>query len=177
MKWNGTVVAAPCSCVAEQGEACSHLAALMIYLENNMRQKGKHLPADRSSTGRLQQGFVPLKWVVQPKSLKEISFRKAEYGKQLPSPSSESAVVTSTSVSLVTSSTADIVGLVSVVQKSVGTSGISHFWVKLKHQGLHSRQGCIRGSAGSSSTSPDPFFIRLPQCSSSICHWLCWCQH
>ena len=71
---------------------------------------------------------------MQPKSLKEISFRKADYGKQLPLPSSESAVVTLTSVSLVTSPTADIVGLVSDVQKSVSNSGISHFWVKLETQ-------------------------------------------
>ena len=71
---------------------------------------------------------------MQPRSLKEISFRKAGCGKQLPSPSSESAVVTSTSVSLVTSPTADIVGLVSDVQKSVGNSGIGHFWVKPETQ-------------------------------------------
>ena len=130
MKQNGTVVAAQCSCVAGQGEACSHVPALILNLEDNMRQKAMHLPADTSSTGRLQQWHVPPKRVVQPKSLKEISFRKAEYGKQLPSPSSESAVVTLTSVSLVTSPTADIVGLVSDVQKSVGNSVISHFWVK-----------------------------------------------
>ncbi len=42
--------------------------------------------------------------------------------------------MTSTSVSLLTSSTADIVGLVSDVQKSVGNSGISHFWVKPETQ-------------------------------------------
>ena len=71
---------------------------------------------------------------MQPKSLKEISFRKADYGKQLPSPSSESAVVTSTSVSSVTSPTADIVGLVSDVPKSVSNSRISHFWIKLETQ-------------------------------------------
>ena len=53
MKRNGTVVAALCSCVAGQGEACSHVAALMIYLEDKMRQKAVHLPADVSSTGRL----------------------------------------------------------------------------------------------------------------------------
>ena len=93
-----------------------------------------HLPADTSSTGRLQQWHVPPKRVVQPKSLKDIFFRKAEYGKQLPSPSSESAVVTSTSVSLVTSPSADIVGFVSEVQKSVGNSRISHFWVKPETQ-------------------------------------------
>ena len=44
------------------------------------------------------------------------------------------AVVTSTSVSSVTSPTADIVGLVSDVQKFVSNSGISHFWVKPETQ-------------------------------------------
>ena len=61
MKQNGTAVAAQCSCVAEQGEACSHVAALMLYLEDKMRQKAIHLPADMSSTGRLQQWHVPPK--------------------------------------------------------------------------------------------------------------------
>ena len=134
MKQNGTVVAAQCSCVAGQGEACSHVAALMFYLEDKMRQKDMHIPPDTSSTGRLQQWHLPPKRVVQPKSLKEISFRKAEYCKRFPSVSSESAVVTSTSVSLVTSPAADIVGLVSAVQKSVGHTGISHFWVKSETQ-------------------------------------------
>ena len=42
--------------------------------------------------------------------------------------------MTSTRVSLVTSPTADIVGLVSNVQKCVGKSVISHFWVKPETQ-------------------------------------------
>ena len=37
-------------------------------------------------------------------------------------------------VSLVTSPSADIVGLVSDIQKSLGNSGISHFWVKPETQ-------------------------------------------
>ena len=57
----GTVIAAPCSCVAGQGEACSYVAALMFYLEDKMRQKAMHLPADMSSTGRLLQWHVPPK--------------------------------------------------------------------------------------------------------------------
>ena len=61
MKQNGTVVGAQCSCVAGQGEACSHVAALMFYLEDKMRQKALHLPADTSPTGRLQQCHVPPK--------------------------------------------------------------------------------------------------------------------
>ena len=46
MKRNGTVVAAQCSCVAGQGESCSRVAALMLNLEDKMRQKAMHLPAD-----------------------------------------------------------------------------------------------------------------------------------
>ena len=66
MKQNGTVVAAQCSCVAGQGEACSHVAALMFFLEDKMRQKDMNLSPDTSSTGRLQQWHVPPKRVVQP---------------------------------------------------------------------------------------------------------------
>ncbi len=65
MKQNGTVVAAQCSCVG-QGEACSHVAALMFFLEDKMRQKDMNLSPDTSSTGRLQQWHVPPKRVVQP---------------------------------------------------------------------------------------------------------------
>ena len=70
------------------------------------------------------------KWVVQPKPLKDISFRKAEYGKELTSALNVSDVVTPSLTSLVTSSTADIVGLVSDVQQSVNSSGVTHFRLK-----------------------------------------------
>ena len=65
-------------------------------------------------------------WAVQPEPLKEISLRKAEYGKELPSALNVSDVVTPSLTSLVTSSTADIVGLVSDVQRSVNSSGVTH---------------------------------------------------
>ena len=58
LKGNGKVVAAQCSCVAGQRRAC-HVAALMFHLEDKMRQKDTHLPADMSSAGRLQQWDVP----------------------------------------------------------------------------------------------------------------------
>ena len=60
MKRNGTVAAAQCSCVARQGEACSHVAALMFYLEDKMRQKDMHLPADTS------YHWEPTAWHVPP---------------------------------------------------------------------------------------------------------------
>ena len=51
------------------------------------------------------------KWVVQPKPVKDISFGKTKYGKKLSSALNVSDVVTPSLTSLVTSSTADIVGL------------------------------------------------------------------
>ena len=99
----------------------------MFYLDDRMRQKHTHLPADTSSTGQLQQWHVPLKRVVQPKPLKEISFRKAEYGK--PMTSSKSTAVTPSLSSLPKTPTADIEDLISEVQCSVSNSGISHFRV------------------------------------------------
>ena len=71
MKQNGTAVAAQCSCVAGQGEACNHVSALRFHLENKVRHKDRHLLADTSSTGRLQQWHVPPKRAVQPKCLNE----------------------------------------------------------------------------------------------------------
>ena len=113
-----------CSCVPGQGEACSHVAVLRIYLQDKMRHKDRHLLADTSSTGRLQQWHVRTKRVLPHKFLKQSSFRKVEYGKQLLSPSSESAAVTLMPVSLATSPISDIVGLFfSDLQKSVG-----YFW-------------------------------------------------
>ena len=70
---------------------------------------------------------MPLKRVVQPKPLKEISFRKAEYGK--PMTSSKSTAVTPSLSSLPKTPTADIEDPVSEVQCSVSNSGISQFWV------------------------------------------------
>ena len=168
LKRNGKVVAAQCSCVAGQGEACSHVAALMFYLEDKMRQKDMHLPADTSSTGRLQQWHMPSKRVVQPKSLKSISFRKAEYGKQLPSASNLSAVVTPTPILLPASPTADIVGLVSDVQQAVSNSGITHFWVKPDTQTQRSASESALAAAAQS------LILFTSSCpndqSSSICH-------
>ena len=80
LKGNGKVVAAQCSCVAGQRGAC-HVAALMFHLEDKMRHKDTHLPADTSSTGRLQQWDVPSSSAAQVPGA--TSFRKAENGKEL----------------------------------------------------------------------------------------------
>ena len=37
VKKSGDVLSASCTCSAEKGEACSHIAAVMFYLENIMR--------------------------------------------------------------------------------------------------------------------------------------------
>ena len=102
----------------------------MFYLEDKMRLKHTHLPADTSSTGRLQQWHVPPKRVVHPKPLKEISFHKAEYGKVSKVP----AVVTSSLLPLASTPKADLLDLVSEVQQSVRSSGITHFWVQPEMQ-------------------------------------------
>ena len=68
---------------------------------------------------------MPPKRVVHPKPLKETCFRKAEYGKVSKVP----AVVTCLLPSLASTPKADILDLVSEVQQSVGSSGITHFWV------------------------------------------------
>ena len=60
VKKSGDVLSAACTCVAGKGEACSHIAALMFYLEDFMRQGHSDLPTDTAATDHLQQWHVPL---------------------------------------------------------------------------------------------------------------------
>ena len=39
VKKSGDVLSASCTCSAEKGEVCNHIAALMFYLEDFMRQE------------------------------------------------------------------------------------------------------------------------------------------
>ena len=50
VKKSGDVLSASCTCVAGNGEACSHIAALMFYLEDFMRQGHSDLPTDTAAT-------------------------------------------------------------------------------------------------------------------------------
>ena len=81
VKKSGDVLSASCTCVAEKGEACSHITALMFYLEDFMRQDHSDLPTDTGATDHLQQWHVPPKRDVSAQSVEGITFRKAEYGK------------------------------------------------------------------------------------------------
>ena len=53
VKKSGDVLSASGTCVAEKGEACSHIAALMFYLEDFMRQDHSDLPTDTAATDHL----------------------------------------------------------------------------------------------------------------------------
>ena len=62
LKQNGTVVAAHCSCVAGQGEACSQVATLIfIYKIRCGRNTCTQLYANNLFTGKLKQWHVPPK--------------------------------------------------------------------------------------------------------------------
>ena len=75
------VLSASCTCIAEKGEACSHIVALMFYLEDFMRQDHSDLPTDTAATDHLQQWHVPPKCDVSAQPVEGIKIWKAEYGK------------------------------------------------------------------------------------------------
>ena len=81
VKKSGDVLSASCTCFTGKGEACSHIAALMFYLEDFMRQGHSDLPTDTAATDHLQQWHVPPKHDVSVQPVEGITFRKAEYGK------------------------------------------------------------------------------------------------
>ena len=81
VKKSGDVLSASCTCFTGKGEACSHIAALMFYLEDFMRQGHSDLPTDTAATDHLQQWHVPPKHDVSAQPMEGITFRKAEYGK------------------------------------------------------------------------------------------------
>ena len=59
------------------GEACSHVAALLFYLEDCVQRRDKLLPDNSTCTDKLQQWHIPPKRTINPAP------RKAEYGKVL----------------------------------------------------------------------------------------------
>ena len=64
------------------GEACSHVAALLFYLEDFIRKRESNILNGESCTSRLCQWNVPRKRKVEPKPVNEIKFRKALFGKE-----------------------------------------------------------------------------------------------
>ena len=61
VKKSSDVLSASCTCVAGKGEACCHIAALIFYLEDFMRQGYIDLPTDTTATDHLQEWHVPPK--------------------------------------------------------------------------------------------------------------------
>ena len=64
------------------GEACSHVAALLFYLEDRVQRRDKLLPDNTTCTDKLQQWHIPPKRTINPAPVSDIAFRKAEYGKE-----------------------------------------------------------------------------------------------
>jgi len=64
------------------GEACSHVAALLFYLEDCVQRRDKVLPDNSTCTDKLQQWHIPPKRTINPAPVSDIEFRKAEYGKE-----------------------------------------------------------------------------------------------
>jgi len=79
---NGDVYSAECKCVARLGEACSHVAALLFYLEDCVQRRDKVLPDNSTCTDKLQQWHIPPKRTINPAPVSDIEFRKTEYGKE-----------------------------------------------------------------------------------------------
>ena len=77
----GYVVGGACNCVARKGEACSHVAALLFYLEDLAINAIHTLPSDRTVTDEPQQWHKPPKCNVAPKPVSTITFHKDPYGK------------------------------------------------------------------------------------------------
>ena len=81
VKKSDDVLSASCTCVAEKGEACGHIAALMFYLENITRQDHSDLPTDTAATVHLQQWHAPLSVIFSAQPVEGITFRKVKYGR------------------------------------------------------------------------------------------------
>ena len=79
-KKDGTVVTAECNCIAGKGGACSHVTALLFFIED-FKKKEAPFPSDRMVTDRLQQWHVHPKRNVAPQPVAHIKFQKAVYGK------------------------------------------------------------------------------------------------
>jgi hypothetical protein len=73
--------------VAGKEEACSHVAALLFYMEDFICQQNAgdsmltSIPEDRTATDELQCWHVPPKRSISSKRMSDITFEKASYGK------------------------------------------------------------------------------------------------
>ena len=147
LQTTGKVVGGACNCVAGKGQTCSHVAALLFYLED-LKQKGlSTLPTCETVTGQLQQWHVPPKRNVVPKRVSDITFHKASYGKleKIKSNQAEdNSPITSTSKDVSQSTgiehnipTEDdrppdddtLTTLVQTIASTYPQSGLAHFWL------------------------------------------------
>ena len=82
LRTTGDVIGGAYTCVAGNGEACSHIAALLFYLEDLWLKDINTLPGDdKTVTNRPQQWHKPPKRDVAPKRASAIAFNKDAYGK------------------------------------------------------------------------------------------------
>ena len=64
------------------GEACSHVAALLFYLEDCVQRRDKLLSDNTTCIDKLQKWHIPPKRTIDPAPVSDIEFRKAEYRKE-----------------------------------------------------------------------------------------------
>ena len=134
---NGDVVYAECKCVAEKGGACSHVAALLFYLEDLKRNNVTTLPADPTAnatvTDKLQQWHVPPKRGVTPLPLSQMALQKSAYGKPPVATlkRSISAVAKPHQISI---DEQPLKKFVADITETFPECGLSHFWKGDSHK-------------------------------------------
>ena len=129
-KATGDVLAAQCKCVAGRGEACSHIAALLFFVEDHKRkaEPTRLLPGDTTVTDHLQMWNIPPRRDIIPKPLDEISFHKAVYGKEIKLSLPQSKPLAETHPD----DPVRLKRLVDQVKQQHPFSGLSHFWLNEK---------------------------------------------
>ena len=70
------IVGSNCSCTADQGEGCTHVAAMLFALEDFTSQGLHCLPDDPASTEVLCEWVKPKDPKVNPVPLKDLSFQQ-----------------------------------------------------------------------------------------------------
>ena len=120
IKTTGDVVGGACNCVT--GEACSHVAALLFYLDDLTSHAITTLPSDETVTVRPQQWHKPPKRDVDPKPVSTITFHRDSYGKVRKEPHCQKKGKAATL------DDAALKTLVTTIQASCPTSGLCQFW-------------------------------------------------
>ena len=123
LKTRGEIVGGACTCVAGKGQACSHIAALLFFLEDWKQKDSTTLPSHsaKTVTDKLQQWHVPPKRDIPPKQLSDIAFHKAAYGtaKKVKIHQKEDSTATNDDA---------LTKLVTTVTTTFPKSGLTQFW-------------------------------------------------